>query len=162
MSDPNAMQSSQAAGRNWRLSRLTRRERRRLAVALLLSLLTHALLLSLTFDAQELGLPGLALPWRDRRIEVPELRVVLAPAQVTAAKSATPPVAKPLPPASTEPPVAVGPTLARSASPAAPPPPTTDAAVPMAEPTAQAVPQAIVATDEAAANAPSRPDGTVR
>ena len=45
--------------------------------ALLVSLLAHALLLSLTFGGDGLGLPGLALPWQARRAAVPELRVVL-------------------------------------------------------------------------------------
>ncbi|MBI3348497.1 MAG: TonB family protein [Burkholderiales bacterium] len=57
--------------------------------ALLFSLLVHGLLLSLSFG-QGVGLPGLELPWQQRRAEAPELRVVLevpsaplpAPAQV--------------------------------------------------------------------------------
>ena len=59
-------------------------EHRRLALALLLSLLTHTLLLSLTFGGQGRGLPGFGFPWQDRRIEAPELRVVLLPAPVPA------------------------------------------------------------------------------
>ncbi len=47
------------------------------APALLASLLVHALLLSLTFGGDGLGLPGLSLPWQTRRAEVPDLRVVL-------------------------------------------------------------------------------------
>ncbi|MBV8034190.1 TonB C-terminal domain-containing protein [Roseateles sp.] len=47
------------------------------AHALLVSLLVHALLLSLTFGGEGLGLPGLTLPWQARRAEVPDLRVVL-------------------------------------------------------------------------------------
>ena len=58
-------------------------EHRRLAFALLVSLLSHALLLSLTFGGVGLGLPGLVVPWRDRRIEAPDLRVVLVPARAT-------------------------------------------------------------------------------
>lgn len=54
------------------------RPRRRLNGALVASLLAHALLLSLSFG-DGLGLPGLALPWQDRRTEVPALRVVLTP-----------------------------------------------------------------------------------
>jgi hypothetical protein len=46
-------------------------ERRRLTLGLLLSLMFHALLLSLTFGGQGHGLPGLGLPWQDRRIEAP-------------------------------------------------------------------------------------------
>jgi hypothetical protein len=55
---------------------------RRLCISLLLSLLFHALLLSLVFGGQESGLPGFALPWQERRIEVPDLRVELVPARV--------------------------------------------------------------------------------
>ncbi len=58
-------------------------EHRRLAHALLLSLVIHALLLSLTFGGQGLWLPGFGFPWQDRRIEAPDLRVVVVPAQVT-------------------------------------------------------------------------------
>ena len=61
-------------------------ESRPLAVALLLSLLIHALLLSLTFGGEEFGLPGLAFPWRERRIEVPDLRIVLTPAHAVPAE----------------------------------------------------------------------------
>jgi len=63
-------------------------ERRPMSTALVLSLLTHALLLSLSFGSQGFGLPGLGLPWRERRFEADDLRVVLVPAQVTAAAPA--------------------------------------------------------------------------
>ena len=43
-------------------------ERRRLTLALLLSLLIHTLILSLTFGGDGPGLPGFGLPWRERRI----------------------------------------------------------------------------------------------
>ena len=86
-------------------------EPRRLSYALLLSLLIHALLLSLTFGGWELWLPGFGFPWRDRRNDVPDLRVVLVPAQVTAAEPAVAPVAEPLQQAWVEPPVARGPAL---------------------------------------------------
>ena len=52
-------------------------ERRRLAPALLLSLLIHAWLLSLTFGGQGLWLPGFGFPWQERRIEEADLRVVV-------------------------------------------------------------------------------------
>ena len=55
-------------------------ERKRLALGLLLSLLFHALLLSLTFAGQGLGLPGFSLPWQNRRVEVHDLRVAILPA----------------------------------------------------------------------------------
>ena len=61
-------------------------EHRRLTHALLLSLLIHTLLLSLTFGGQGLWLPGFGFPWQDRRIEAPDLRVVVVPPQVTAAE----------------------------------------------------------------------------
>ncbi|MBX3638080.1 MAG: hypothetical protein KF683_22135, partial [Rubrivivax sp.] len=57
---------------------------RRLAAALLLSLLVHGLLASLTFGGHGFGLPGLQLPWRERRAEVPELRIRIAAPTVAA------------------------------------------------------------------------------
>ena len=63
-------------------------ERRRLTLALLLSLLIHTLRLSLTFGGQRFGLPGFAFPWRERRIEAPDLRVVLVPARATGTEPA--------------------------------------------------------------------------
>jgi hypothetical protein len=68
---------------------------RRLTLALLLSLLMHALLLSLTFGGQGLGLPGFDVPWGERRFEVPDLRVVLMQTQVTVAAQAGAPVNPP-------------------------------------------------------------------
>ena len=62
-------------------------ERRRLPLALLLSLMMHALLLSLTFSGDQLGLPGLSFPWQARRAEVPTLQVMLVPARVTPVES---------------------------------------------------------------------------
>lgn len=59
-----------------------------MSTALVLSLLIHAMLLSLSFGSQGFGLPGLGLPWRERRFEADDLRVVLLPAQVTAAAPA--------------------------------------------------------------------------
>ena len=69
-------------------------EHRRLAFALLLSLIIHALLLSLTFDGQGLGLSGFGFPWRDRRIEAPGLIVRLVPPQAPPAEPAIPSVAR--------------------------------------------------------------------
>ena len=63
-------------------------ERRRLAPALLLSLLIHAWLLSLTFGGQGLWFPGFGFPWQERRIEETDLRVVVVPAEVAAAERA--------------------------------------------------------------------------
>src|ERR1700687_2328039 len=67
-------------------------ERRRLTYALLLSLLIHTFLFSLTFAGQGLWLPGFGFPWQDRRIEASDLHVVVVPAQVTAAEPAITPV----------------------------------------------------------------------
>ena len=91
-------------------------ERRRLTYALLLSLLIHTLLLSLTFGGQGLGLPGFGFPWQDRRIEATDLSVVIVPAQVTAAEPAVTPIAEPLQQALVEQPVASGPALTSSVS----------------------------------------------
>jgi hypothetical protein len=80
----------------------------------------HALLLSLTFGGQGLGLPDFGFPWRERRFEAPDLRVVLMSAQVTAEA----PTGAPVNPqqASIEPPATDGPTLqppiSRSVNPA--------------------------------------------
>src|ERR1022692_3865457 len=114
------------------------RERRRLTYALLLSLLIHTLLLSLTFGGQ--GLWGFGFPWQDRRIEVPDLRVVLVPAQVTAAEPAVTPVAEPLQQAWVEQPVASGPTPSVSGAPTPRRPAT--AIVPEANPRAETNPSA--------------------
>jgi hypothetical protein len=60
-------------------------ERWRMTFATLLALLIHALLLSLAIGGDGLGLPGLQLPWRERRVEVPDLQIVLLPAAVAVA-----------------------------------------------------------------------------
>ncbi|MDP2369898.1 energy transducer TonB [Rhodoferax sp.] len=90
-------------------------EDRRLALGLFFSLLFHALLLSLTFGGQGLGLPGFGFPWQDRRIEAPDLHVVLVPALV--------PAAEPLPSAGAEQPGAAEPAMMTVVSPAPPLPP---------------------------------------
>ena len=86
-------------------------DHRRLTHALLLSLLIHALLLSLTFGGWRLWLPGFGFPGQDRRIEAPDLRVVVVPAQVTAVEPAVTPVAEPSQQAWVEQPVAGRPAL---------------------------------------------------
>src|SRR5262247_2201405 len=112
-------------------------EHRRLASALLLSLLIHALLLSLTFGGEGLGLPRLAFPWRERRIEATRLNVTLAPPRVTPAEPAIASVAEPLPRAPVEQPAASRPVPAPSASPA----PHGLVIVPSARPPAKAKPK---------------------
>jgi hypothetical protein len=110
-------------------------ERRRLTLALLVSLLLHALLLSLTFGGQALGFPGLDFPWRERRIEAPDLHVVLMPAQVSrAAEPAGASVKEPLLPASIEQAVAGGSARTPHVSPAPTLGRTVEAIVPEAEP----------------------------
>ena len=104
-------------------------ERKPLTFALLLSLLIHGLLLSLTFSGQGWGLPGLGFPWQDRRAEAPELRVVLMPARDSAAVQAPVSVQAPLPRASIEPRHAGRPTPEASVSTASIAGPTADVIV---------------------------------
>ena len=132
-------------------------ERRRLTHALLLSLLIHTLLLSLTFGGQG-WLPGFGFPWQDRRIEVPDLRVVVVPAQVTAAEPAVTAVAEPLQQAWVEQPVASGPAPTPSVSRAPTPRPTAAAIVPKANPRVVANPRTDAATGAAPAKMPLRAD----
>jgi hypothetical protein len=134
-------------------ARLT--EHRRLAFALLLSLLIHALLLSLTFGSEGLGLPGFGFPWRDRRIEAPGLIVALVPPQITPAEPAMPSVAEPLQQAPVEQPAASRPVPTPSASPA----PDGLAIVPSARPTAEAKPRQNAAAEAETAKAPPRAEG---
>jgi hypothetical protein len=142
-------------------------ERKRLTLAFLLSLLIHALLLSLTFGSQGLGLPGFGFPWGERRTEAPDLRVMLVPAQVTAAEPAGTPVKETLPqvsirqtvdggPAPT-PFVSPAPTLGRTAKKAIAP--KAKATAP-AEPTAEAKPEPDTATGAVSAEAPLRTEGS--
>src|SRR5215475_1841365 len=88
-------------------------EHRRLTVALLLSLLIHALLLNLTFGAGG-WLPGWLFPWQERRVDEPDLRVALVPAQPVAPE---PPVPLPAPQGSTAQPPASEPTPSESRAP---------------------------------------------
>lgn len=55
-----------------------------MSTALVLSLLLHALLLSLAFSGQGFGLPGLDFPWRERRFAAGDLHISLVPTQGTA------------------------------------------------------------------------------
>ena len=114
--------------------------RRRLALALLFSGLVHALLLSLTFGGQTGGLPGLGWPWQDRRIEVPDLRIVLLPAPAEAVLPAATPAAELVQPNRLEPTVAGGLALP-AAAPAVPTQGWSAADIlPAAEPRAQPAP----------------------
>jgi TonB family protein len=72
------------------------RSDRRLIVAVLLSILVHALVLSLQFGVPGLGLPGMELPWHERRAELELIRLQL---QIAAPQEAqmVAPVPSPLP-----------------------------------------------------------------
>ena len=161
-SDPAPTRLPQATGRWQRLIQRTSRERRPLALALLLSLLIHALLLSLTFGGEELGLPGLVFPWRDRRIEVPELRIVLVPAHVTPAEPVVMSVAEPSQRVSIDPPVAGGPAPTLPVLPALGPQGRAVANAPAAKPTAQADATRNAMASAAPAKAPMRAKGLDR
>ena len=135
-------------------------ERRRLAVALLLSLLVHALGLSLTFGAEGDALPGLALPWRERRVEVPDLRVVLVDAPAAAASPSPGPTAAPLVDAATDARTDVAAAGAPSSATATPMEPAPPADTPDAPPQPQAEPAAtrdVAATAADAKEVPAAP-----
>src|SRR5450755_197091 len=133
-------------------------EHRRLTHALLLSLLIHTLLLSLTFGGQGPWLPGFGFPWQDRRIEAPDLRVVVVPPQVTAAEPAVTPVAEPLQQAWVEQPIASRPALTPSVSRAPTPRRTAAAIVPEANPGAEANSRKDAGTGAAPVKMPLRAD----
>lgn len=74
-------------------------QRRKLWLAVLVSLLAHALLLSMALSGSGVGAPGLGLAWRDgrdRRVDAPGVRVVMVPPRV----AVTEPAVTPLPPQS--------------------------------------------------------------
>ncbi len=133
-------------------------EHRRLKQALLLSLLIHTLLLSLTFGGQGHWLPGFGFPWQARRIEAPDLRVLVVPAQVAAVEPAVTPVAEPLRQAWLEQPVASGPPLAPFVYRAPTLRPTAAAIVPEAEARAERNPGTDAAIGAAPVQMPLRAD----
>ena len=141
-----------------RLSRRMSPERRRLSHALLLSLLIHTLLLNLVFGGQGTGLPGFRFPWLDRRIEVPDLRLVLVPPQGTGAKSAVAPAAEPLPQAWVEQHVSGRPALTRPVPPVPASGRTAEAVVQEANPRAEAPLSTATATGVVPAESPLRAD----
>ena len=69
-----------------------------MSLAAVVSVLVHALLLSLAFSGDTVGLPGLSLPWQERRAQWPDLRVVLTPETVLSAGSDAGQAAEPLRP----------------------------------------------------------------
>ncbi len=137
-------------------------EHRRLTVALLLSLLFHILLLSLTFGGQGSGLPGFSFPWKERRIEVPDLHVVLMPVQVAASMPAAALAEEPLQQTATELTVAAEPALKPAESTAPPLSQTAEVTLPevslpkviLPKATAPAEPAPNVATGAVPAKAP--------
>ena len=135
--------------------------RKPVALALLLSLLGHILLLSLIFGGQGLGHPGLGLPWRDRRIEASEPRVVTVSPRITAAALPAPADAEPLRLTSIDRPVAAGQAPAPEVSGVPPLRRMAQAIVPEAQPSAEAMPRVRDATPVADATAPLLDPGPV-
>ena len=133
-------------------------EHTRLTYALLLSLLIHAFLLSLIFGGHGLWRPGIGFPWLDRRIEEPDLRVVVVAPEVAAPEPAATPVEEPSPPASVEQPSVSEPAPTPSVS--RPPTPRQTAAAIMAKakPRAKANPRTDAAPDAAPARTPLHGD----
>ena len=131
-------------------------EHRRLTYALLLSLLIHTLLWRLTFGGQGLW-PGFGFPWQARRIEAPDLRVVVVPAQVTAVEPAVTPATEPSQLALVEQPLASEPALTSSVS-RAPTPQPAPAIIAQANSRAEANPRTDVANGAAPAQIPLRAD----
>ena len=85
-----------AVGHGPRLNLRSNPEPGRLTLALLLSLVIHAFLLSLNLSGQGSWLPGFSFPWQTRRAEVPDLNVVLIPAPVAASEPVVTPVVEAL------------------------------------------------------------------
>lgn len=86
MSDEEASSPEPPAGeakrtRLWSVASLrrkqTRQDRRTIGDAIFLSFVLHALVLAMQFEDAGFGIPGVKLPWQERRAAVPELRVVL-------------------------------------------------------------------------------------
>ena len=141
--------------------RFTDSQRRTLWLAVGVSLLAHALLLSLAFSGPGLGTPGLGLNWRDRRVDAPEVRVVMVPARVAAAQPTAAP-SEPLAPPATATATTTTTATATTTTTTTAPADTTPA--PVAPPEAQAVatvPDAAEATSVAPAADPTARLGTL-
>jgi outer membrane biosynthesis protein TonB len=65
-------------------------DQRRMSTALLVAVLLHVLLLSLTFGGQAFGLPGFKLPWKKSRLGADELQIMLRSLPALPAKEANP------------------------------------------------------------------------
>jgi hypothetical protein len=140
-----------AAGPGQPPVRRTSSHGRRLSLPLLISLLAHALLLSLQFGSQEFGLPGFTLPWQDRRVEVPDLRVVLAPPPAMDAQPAIASDPAPVPPELIETRSPAGPAIVTFKAPEPPPAPPAPAIKPRSTPKAKAKPKPKALTGTASA-----------
>src|ERR1043165_2426988 len=86
-----------------------RDDRRRLTLALLLSLLVHTSLLTLTFGGQGYWRFGINLPWLDHRIDVADLRVLLTPAPTPQISATASPAVEAVPQTRIDPQVANAP-----------------------------------------------------
>ncbi len=122
----------------------------------MLSLLSHALLLTLDFGRQELGFPRFGLPWQDRRIEVSELRVVLVPPRVQASEPTAKSVTKLLRSAPIKQPPAPRPVDRPSVSSTQPRRLTADAIRAKGDQTAEAIPHRDFRASPVDAKAPAR------
>ena len=79
-----------------RTALLLQREPQRISTALLLSLLAHALLLSVALGGQKFGLPGLNFLWKERRLGANELQILLAPVRTAPLDPVMPAVEAPV------------------------------------------------------------------
>jgi hypothetical protein len=104
----------------------------RMPTALVVSLAVHAVLLSIAVGGQAFGLPGLTLPWKERRVGADDLRIELAPAPVAPAAPPAPvgPLAPVAAPHNVLPPAPLPAAVAAVAA-VAPPPAPTAASAPM-------------------------------
>jgi len=141
------------------LSRYRSGELGRRALVLLVSLLLHALLLSLTFGGQPVGIPGFDFAWRERKIEAPDLRIVRVRTEAVAGGPANAPVAAQSRMESIEQPVAAGPAPTPPAAPKPPLEAKAAAILPEARPTAEAEPTRKIATGADRVQVPLRAEG---
>ncbi len=132
-----------AKASNLRTALFISREPGRFSTALTLSLVIHALLLSISLGGQTFGLPGLNFPWKERRLEANDLRIQLAPVPV---KTLPAELAKPAP--------VDMPTVANAVTPMTMPPRVVDRAEVAAVSIPQAAPVPVPNTVPAPAPAP--------
>ncbi len=120
-----------------------------MSTALLVAVLLHIALLSLTFGGQAFGLPGFKLPWKQRRLGADDLQIMLRSLPALPAKEANPVLA-------TEDIATIGSTVSStSISPIAAPSPMPKPAAASAP--ASAVEPVVTATRQAVASLPVAP-----